>query len=98
MRTSKFRTVVLLAMILCLSSVEVGVAAKQKQKKQAPKGAAVMWERPTDISSRDLFVGPGGPNIRPDLRRITFLKEEKGGYSKKYRVSDASGRLAPALH
>ena len=30
--------------------------------------------------------------MRPDLRRITFLKEEKGGYSKKYRVRDASGR------
>ena len=24
--------------------------------------------------------------MRPDLRRITFIKEEKGGYSKKYRV------------
>ena len=30
--------------------------------------------------------------MRPDLRRITFIKEEKGGYSKKYRVRDGSGR------
>lgn len=30
--------------------------------------------------------------MRPDLRRLTVLKEEKGGYSKKYRVRDASGR------
>ena len=30
--------------------------------------------------------------MRPDLRRITFIKEEKGGYSKKYRVKDGSGR------
>jgi hypothetical protein len=30
--------------------------------------------------------------MRPDLRRITFLKEEKGGYSKKYRVRDGSGQ------
>ena len=30
--------------------------------------------------------------MRPDLRRITFIKEEKGGYSKKYLVRDASGR------
>jgi hypothetical protein len=29
--------------------------------------------------------------MRPDLRRITFLKEEKGGYSKKYRLRDGSG-------
>jgi hypothetical protein len=30
--------------------------------------------------------------MRPDLRQLTVLKEEKGGYSKKYRVRDASGR------
>lgn len=30
--------------------------------------------------------------MRPDLRRLTFVKEDKGGYSKKYRVRDASGR------
>ena len=94
MRTSKFRSVILLAVILSLSSVDVGVVAKQKQKKtkQAPQGTAVMWERPSDISSRDLFLGPGGASMRPDLRRITFIKEEKGGYSKKYRVRDASGQ------
>ncbi len=94
MRASKFRSVILLAVILCLSSVDVGVVAKQKQKKtkQAPKGTAVMWERPSDISSRDLFLGPGGASMRPDLRRITFIKEEKGGYSKKYLIRDASGR------
>src|SRR6185295_10607813 len=42
--------------------------------------------------SRDLFLGPGGAAMRPDVRRLTFIKEEKGGYSKKYRVRDASGR------
>ena len=94
MRASKFRSAVLLAVILCLTSMDVGVVAKQKQKKtkQAPQGTAVMWERPSDISSRDLFLGPGGASMRPDLRRITFIKEEKGGYSKKYLVRDASGR------
>lgn len=94
MRASKLRSVILLAVILCLTSVDVGVVAKQKQKKtkQAPQGTAVMWERPSDISSRDLFLGPGGASMRPDLRRITFIKEEKGGYSKKFVIRDASGR------
>lgn len=92
MHPSKFRTVILLAIVLSISAVDVGVAAKQKKKKQAPQGTPVMWELPSDISSRDLFLGPGGTNMRPDLRRITFLKEEKGGYSKKYRVRDGSGR------
>jgi len=92
MQTTKSRTAILLAVILCLSVVDVGVVAKQKKKKAAPRGTPVMWERPSDISSRDLFLGPGGAGMRPDLRRITFIKEEKGGYSKKYRVRDASGR------
>ncbi|HET7113980.1 MAG TPA: hypothetical protein VFI57_10065, partial [Pyrinomonadaceae bacterium] len=83
---------ILLAIILCLSGFDIGIAAKQKKKKQAPRGTPVMWQRPTDISSRDLFLGPGGASMRPDLRRVTFIKEEKGGYSKKYRVRDASGR------
>jgi len=94
MHTSKLRTVILLAVILCLSfaSVDVGVVAKSKKKKQAPRGTPVMWQRPSDISARDLFLGPGGARMRPELRRITFIKEEKGGYSKKYRVRDGSGR------
>lgn len=95
MRTSKFRTVILLAIVLFISASDVGLAqqkAQQKTRKQAPQGTPVMWRRPADISSRDLFLGPGGANMRPDLRRITFLKEDKGGYSKKYRVRDASGR------
>ncbi len=91
-RVSKLRTLILLALILCISAVDIGVAAKSKKKKQAPQGTPVLWRRPADISSRDLYLGPGGASMRPDLRRITFLKEEKGGYSKKYRVRDGSGR------
>jgi hypothetical protein len=92
MHTWKLRTVILLVVILCLSASDVGVVAKKKEQKQAPRGTPVMWQRPADISSRDLFLGPGGAGMRPDLRRITFIKQEKGGYSKKYRVRDASGR------
>ncbi len=90
-RVSKLRTVILLAIIVSMSAVDAGVAAKSK-KKQVPQGTPVLWRRPADISSRDLYLGPGGASMRPDLRRVTFIKEEKGGYSKKYRVRDASGR------
>lgn len=72
-------------------SWEVSVDA-YKDKKQTPKGTPILWKQPTDIRSRDLLVGPGGVGMQPDLRRIAFIKEEKGGYSKKYRVKDASGR------
>jgi len=51
----------------------------------------VMWE-PVNISQMDLFSGPGGDEMRPDLSRIEFIKEEKGGHNKKYRIKDGSGR------
>jgi len=89
--SNKLRVFVVLAIILGCFSVQV-YSAKTKEKKRIPKGTPVLWRQPTDISSRDLFLGPGGEAMRPDLRRLTVLKEEKGGYSKKYRVRDASGR------
>ncbi len=48
---------------------------------------------PANIRSRDLFLGPGGEAMKPDLSRITFLEEDKGGYSgTKYRIRDGAGR------
>jgi hypothetical protein len=66
--------------------------AKTKQRKEIPRGTPILWKAPGDIRTRDLFLGPGGSRMRPDLRRIKFIKEETGGYSKKFRISDAAGR------
>jgi hypothetical protein len=87
----KSRILILLPLLLSLTSIDIGIA-NPKKKKEIPNGTPILWQRPTDISSRDLFLGPGGQAMRPDIRRITLIKEEKGGYSKKYRVRDASGR------
>jgi len=89
--TRKVASLIVFALLLSLSSIETGLA-KPKKKKEALTGTPILWERPNDIRSRDLFHGPGGTAMRPDLRRITFIKEEKGGYSKKYRVRDGAGR------
>jgi len=88
----KLRALVLFTLILSLTSLDTGVANAKKKKKEALTGTPVLWQRPDDITSRDLFLGPGGKAMRPDLRRITFIKEETGGYSKKYRIRDGSGR------
>lgn len=64
---------------------------QQKQQKPKPEGKPVMWER-VKINQRDLFYGPGGRDMLPDLSRITFIKEEKGGHNKKYRIKDGSGK------
>ena len=85
---------IVLIFILTLS-LPAGVAAgkqEKKRKKETPKGTPVLWRAPRDISSRNLYLGPGGAAMRPDLRRITFVKDEKGGYSQKFRVRDAAGR------
>ena len=86
-----FRTLIVLALLVSISSIDTGFA-KPKKKKEAFTGTPVLWQRPDNISSRDLFLGPGGEVMRPDVSRITFIKEEKGGYSKKYRVRDGAGR------
>lgn len=52
----------------------------------------VMWE-PVNIPSMDLFKGPGGDNMKPDLSKIEFIKEEKDGHNKKYRIKDGSGKV-----
>src|SRR5215212_1123986 len=90
-KTKKLRMLVLLALLLSITSLDIGLA-KPKKKKEALTGTPILWQRPDDVSTRDLYLGPGGTAMRPDLRRITFIKEAKGGYSKKYEVRDASGR------
>ena len=89
-RIKRARVAILIGIVLLIPSIETGFA--KSKKKPTAKGTPVLWQRPNDISSRDLFLGPGGTSMRPDLRRITFIKEEKGGYSKKYRVRDGSGQ------
>jgi hypothetical protein len=70
------------------------VQSRQNKKdvKKVPDGIPTLWRQPGDIAARDLFWGPGGENQQPDLRRVTLIEKEKGGYSIKYRVRDASGR------
>src|SRR5260221_8058922 len=66
--------------------------AKAKNEAGVPDGIRSLWRRPSDIATRDLYWGPGGQALQPDLTRVTLIEKEKGGYSTKYRVRDASGR------
>jgi hypothetical protein len=51
----------------------------------------VMWSD-VNVASRNLLLGPGGAEMRPDLRRVTFIKKDTGGNNLKYRIKDAAGR------
>jgi hypothetical protein len=84
---------ILLAVSLSGAAVAQDKKDKKKEKKPLPPGKAMLWEEPRDIDSRDLLQGPGGAGMRPDLKRMEFIREEKGGWSKKYRVRDAAGKV-----
>ena len=64
---------------------------KDKSDKKELTGTPVFWHEPTDLESRNLLLGAGGEEMKPDLSKLTFIEEKKGGYSKKYRVRDAKG-------
>jgi hypothetical protein len=89
---------IILTIILLLSVSSAGFAQKtpktKKPKKPAPTGTPVLWREPTDIESRDLFNGPGGEGMKPDLSRVTFIKDQAGGgFSTNYRVRDGAGKI-----
>lgn len=92
----RIRSTVIATVVLLVSCSTVAFSQdkdKEKKKKELPQGTAVLWREPTNIDSRDLLLGPGGEAMKPDVSQVTFVKEEKGGYSKKYRVKDAKGRV-----
>ncbi len=80
-----------LSLLIGFSSSFV-IAQDKKKKKEVPQGTPVLWRSPGDIRSRDLFLGPGGAQMQPETSELTFIKEEKGGYSPKFRVRDGRGR------
>ena len=65
---------------------------KEGKKEAMPEGTPVLWQEPADISSRNLLLGPGGEEMKPDLKQVIWEGTEEGGYSVKWRVRDASGK------
>jgi hypothetical protein len=83
-------------MVLMLA-LPFAAAAQEKEKKDKGEkkvytGTPVMWREPADISSRNLVLGAGGEEMKPDISKITYIEDKTGGYSKKYRVRDAKGK------
>jgi hypothetical protein len=92
-RQCRFHQLSALALLLILALANFSAGQdKAKNEKVIPEGTPVMWSEPVDIASRDLYLGSGGEALKPDLSSVTLIKEEKGGYSTKYRVRDGSGR------
>lgn len=82
------------AMSLCVNGADQKSGGqKSKDKKVSVEGTPILWREPADIASLNLLLGPGGEEMKPDTSKVTFISEEQGGYSKKYRVHDGSGRV-----
>jgi hypothetical protein len=82
------KLVPILAILIFLTGQ--GPAQTEKPKPTPSDGKPVMWQ-PVDISKRDLYLGPGGAEMRPDVSSITFIKKQEGGWQTKYRIKDAAG-------
>ena len=54
-----------------------------------------LWQEPTDLLERDLFLGPGGASLAPPLTdgSYQFVAFKTSGTNPGYDVRDASGRM-----
>jgi hypothetical protein len=91
------RSIPLIGWLVVLCAVPVLFAQKDKNDKNKdkttlPDAPAVLWREPTDLATRNLFLGPGGEEMKPDLSNVTFIKDQTGGHTTKYRVRDGQGR------
>src|SRR5690349_9603953 len=90
LKSTHWFTLILLLLALPLSATAQD-KNKDKKDKKALTGTPVMWRAPEDIAQRNLILGAGGEEMKPDISRVTFIEQKTGGYSTKYRVKDAKG-------
>src|SRR5215210_136218 len=65
---------------------------KEEKKAAMAQGTPVFWQEPADIAARNLLLGPGGEEMKPDLKQVIWEETVTGGYSVKWRVRDVSGK------
>jgi len=82
MVSKKFGRLLILSVFVLLGSPTLGAA--QKDHKSEVVGTPVLWRQPVGIEARNLLTGAGGDAMKPDLSKVTWLKDETGGYSTKY--------------
>jgi hypothetical protein len=92
MMISKLRQSALFLVMLSVAVASAVAQDKKGKKEDGPLTNPVLWEE-VDTASLDLFNGPGGTAMRPDLSRVEFIKEELQGHNKKYRIKDAKGQV-----
>jgi hypothetical protein len=76
-----------LAVVACRAT-----APEKPVVRPGPAPMAELWAEPSDIASRDMVHGEGGPVLAPRAdARFTFVEEKLGGASPGYTVTDDKG-------
>ena len=91
LRIFKKQSAFLLSFVL-LFTVSVEAQKNASKKTSQAVGTPVLWNN-VNVSDSDLFNGPGGEQMKPDLSNITFIERDTKGHNKKYRIKDGSGRI-----
>jgi hypothetical protein len=88
----RFTSAAVLALVLVIPGCVVGGALKPTLEHPTDIDIASLWQEPTDLAERDLFLGPGGPELMPDSSTpFTFVAEDRAGYSAGYDVRGPDG-------
>jgi hypothetical protein len=84
-----FRSVIaLIALVACANSPHA------QQHSSPGADIAELWQETADLTERDLFNGPGGPELAPQPGgTYEFVAFKTTGTNPGYDVKDASGRL-----
>ena len=80
--------------LLC-SGASAGAVKKKDKAVKAPEETTrnvltVLWRQPNDVSTRNLYFGPGGKRDQPQ-GPFTFIKEDLDGSNPKFTVRDRDG-------
>lgn len=86
-------SIALVAMVTALAATSCAHATRPSVPAAPPEPGASLWQRPTDLASRDLYYGPWGSANAPDPDAIYTLVERKhSGVNPGMDVVDAQGR------
>jgi hypothetical protein len=89
----RIRTQAVLATVSIVVLSSYAPAIQEKQQKVSSLGTPLLWQEPVDIASRNLYFGPGGGTMKPNLSKVILVEEkESGAGSLKIRVRDGSNR------
>jgi hypothetical protein len=96
MMIRNFRQFAILLTLLSLTAFSAAAQDKEKKDKKDKKAQTitnpVLWQE-VNTAGLDLYNGPGGTAMAPDISRVEFIKEETQGHNKKFRIKDAKGQI-----